>query len=377
MGTKDLEALKLEIQGYRKIYHIRLDLDGAGWGAVILHIISLLRYCDRENYYPVVDLDGDCINAYFDSAHGNNTWHQYFEPVMPLSSGELLKYLPELDQENLIHRLSSEEAKKICVEHDDSVYSYTFGRWRNIKIPDLELWYDHERAKARATIKQYIRPNQPLQQRIDTFIEQHFSAEFTLGLHVRGTDLNYAPVVAPAEYFSHVDQWLKEKPTLKIFLATDQIQYLDVFRERYGDIVIYTNCFRSDNDVAPFNRDEITPFEKGEEVMLDILLLSRCDFLIKSSSNVSEMAMYFGENLQCLDLAYNKDKAYGEDYTKHWSERGNKAAWDLVRNTELTQVSNEAASQSSSQARHFLFRKYYYRLRAFAGKVLRRLKIIP
>ncbi len=371
MGTKDLEALKLEIQGYRKIYHIRLDLDGAGWGAVILHIISLLRYCDRENYYPVVDLDADCINAYFDAAHGNNTWQQYFEPVMSLSSDELLKYLPELDQAGLIHRLSSEEAKKICVEHDDSIYSFTFGRWRNTNIPDLDQWYQNERDKARQTVQKYVRPHTQLQEKVDAFVTRHFEKDFTLGLHVRGTDMFYAPVVAPAEYFPHVDKWIRQHPQLKIFLATDQIQYLEVFIDRYGDRIIYSDCFRSDNEVAPFNRVEISPFVKGEEVMMDILLLASCNFLIKSSSNVGEMAIYFNDDLNCLDLGYKKEKAYGEDYGKLWGIKNNKAAWDLVRKTDLNKLSSESASQSKMQIVQFLLRKGCIYLRAMAGTILR------
>ena len=138
MGTQTIETLKEAIFGHRQIYHMRMDLDGAGLGAIILHVISLLRYCERENLYPVVDFDADCVNAYFDPQYGNNTWHQYFEPVQPISSDELRSHIKELENQSLIHRLSSDEAKKICVEHDDSVYSFTFGRWRDQHIPKVK-----------------------------------------------------------------------------------------------------------------------------------------------------------------------------------------------------------------------------------------------
>lgn len=373
MGTQTIETLKEAIFGHRQIYHMRMDLDGAGLGAIILHVISLLRYCERENLYPVVDFDADCVNAYFDPQYGNNTWHQYFEPVQPISSDELRSHIKELENQSLIHRLSSDEAKKICVEHDDSVYSFTFGRWRDQHIPDLDQWYAHERAKARETVSKYIKPNTSLSAKVDDFVAQHFSNDFTIGLHVRGTDLHYAPIVAPAEYFPHVDRWIEEQPKLKIFLATDQLQYLEVFQKQYCDRVIFIDCFRSDNDVAPFNRTEISPFTKGEEVMMDMLLLSRCDFLIKSSSNVGEMALYFNENLSCLDLGYKKVKAYGEDYGKLWGVRNNKAAWNLVKKTNLDKIDSSSASQSTLQTVLFLFRKAYINLKASCGMILRKL----
>ena len=36
---------------------------------------------------------------------------------------------------------------------------------------------------------------------------------------------------------------------------------------------------------------------KGKQVLLDTLMLSRCDFLLKSASSVSEFAIYFNPQL--------------------------------------------------------------------------------
>ena len=45
------------------------------------------------------------------------------------------------------------------------------------------------------------------------------------------------------------------------------------------------------------DRDAGRAHAKGVEVLLDTLLLSKCDFLLKSASAVSEFALYFNPHL--------------------------------------------------------------------------------
>ena len=371
MSISDFKELKQGIKGYEKIYHLKINMEGAGLGAIILHVISLLRFSDRENLYPVVDLDQKFDNAYFDADYGNNLWHQYFEPVLSISSQHLKEHSHHPQMQSLIYTLDTKEAHKICEEHDDSVYSFTFGRWRHLEDLDLDEWYQHQRVKARETVKKYIRPNKALRTKVDQFVRIHFTTGFTLGLHVRGTDMAYAPVVDPAEYFPHIDKCIEENPDLKIFLATDQAQYVTVFEEKYANRVLSINALRSEDEIPPFLMEESTPFKKGEDVMMDILLLSKCDFLIKSSSNVSEMALYFGENLKCLDLAYKKTKAYGEDFGVFWDLLTTKPAWSLVGNTDLNEIAEDASSQSFRQQIAFLKRKLTINLRLLPMRMLK------
>eukprot|EP00966_Prymnesium_polylepis_P194718 4513965-Prymnesium_polylepis.1 len=49
---------------------------------------------------------------------------------------------------------------------------------------------------------------------------------------------------------------------------------------------------------------------RGMQVLLDSLLLSRCDYLIKSNSAVSEFAIYFNPRLVDASYDFNiKDRA--------------------------------------------------------------------
>ena len=43
-------------------------------------------------------------------------------------------------------------------------------------------------------------------------------------------------------------------------------------------------------------------YRKGEDVLIDCLLLSRCNYLLKCTSAVGEFATYFEPSLSCIDL---------------------------------------------------------------------------
>lgn len=355
---------------YDKICPIRVDIPGAGFGAVILTTLNMVRYCERYNYYPVVSYDKDCKTAFFDPKEGKELWEQYFEPVMPLSYENLGEEISgNQDLTNKLFSLTSEEAIKISEENPDSIYSFPFGKWRSENIGDLDAWYATQRAKGRETMGRYVKPKAHIQKQVEDFYQKQFSNSFVLGLHIRGTDLHYAPVVSPAEYFPHIDVYVEKEPSLRIFLATDQAQYIPVFEERYGDKVVYSDCFRSDNEVAPFLRKELSPYQKGEDVLLDILLLSRTDFLIKGSSNVGEMALYFNPLLDCLDLGYKKDKAFGQSYDKDWDNYTNPPAWKLVSKRGVDYLAKDTDSQSITQRIWYLIRSMAKRLRIFLGKI--------
>lgn len=352
---------------YDRIYPIRIDLAGAGFGAMLLITMNQLRFSERNNLYPVVAFDAACQNAFFDKNYGNNMWHQYFEPVMPLSS-ESLQSLKITDTEKLFTQ-TSQAAIEVSETDPDSIYPYPFGKWRFEEIKDLDGWYALQRKKGRETIARYIKPKAAITTQVNAFYDKNLKGSFVLGVHIRGTDLHYAPPVSPAEYFEPIGEYLVKHPDLKILLATDQKQYIEIFKQKFGNKVYFTNSFRSDNEIAPFNRTELSSYQKGEDVLLDILLLAKSDFLIKGASNVGEMAMYFNNKLQCLDLAYKKTKAYGQRYDKGWDNMTNQPAWKLVSKKGLKEIAKDAFLQNKLQEIMYELRKLTKRVRVGLGRV--------
>ncbi|MDR3550121.1 MAG: hypothetical protein P4L31_01810, partial [Candidatus Babeliales bacterium] len=59
-----------------------------------------------------------------------------------------------------------------------------------------------------------------------------------------------------------------------------------------GRKIIYYDCFRSDNG-NPLHFRKPSPGQLGQDVLIEALLLSRCNALVHTYSNVSTGALYF------------------------------------------------------------------------------------
>lgn len=370
---------------YRSVYVLRMNLNGAGFGSMLLQTLNQIRYCERNGFLPVVNYDRYCNSYFFDKRYGNNMWAQYFEPLVPpYDFSTILHYCHDPEHPlttSALHNLDDAEMLHICEHHEDSIYSFTFADWRDNPPADLESWYADQRVKGQKTFSSYIGVRCSIRDRADNFWNKHFTDHQVLGVHIRGTDLMYAPPVSPAEYFDFIDRWLEAQTRPKLFLATDQVQYLSTFCERYGDLVISYNCSRSSDETVPCNLKGVSPFKKGEDVLIDMLLLSKANFLIKGASNVGEFALYMNPELQCVDLSINKRFAFGQDYGKGWNggiPEQTKPAWLLIKNTDLSTLSHQAKKQTRWQAIGYKFRPYYSLPVKFGRRiinVLRRLTV--
>ncbi len=343
----------------KSFFLIQPPLKHAGFSACLLTVLNYVRHCEREGLTPVVHIDDACGTRFLDSKYGGNVWEQYFEPVGAYSSSDLQRMLADPACAQIaseLHRVDASIAAQIKT-NSDSIFTWMFGHWRT-DIPDnLTAWFEEQRKKGRETVRSYVRIKPHILEKVDHFFDLYMKGRHMLGVHIRGTDLHYAPPVSPAEYFESIERYLEDNPDAHIFLATDQVQYLELIKKRYGSIVHHYDCLRSSTSTAPFNSKAGSPYQKGEDVLIDVLLLSRCDFLIRGASNIPEMAIFFSENLESKDLSLDKRFAFGQDYLSRWSSLATRPAWEMIKNTDLEQVSKYAGSQSTLQKLAYEWRR--------------------
>lgn len=330
---------------------IKPPLKHAGFSACLLTVLNYVRYCEREGLSPVVHIDGSCDTRFLDPEYGDNVWEQYFEPVGEYSSADLQRILADPAGAQIASKLRHVDPSIVShiKTNPDSIFTWTFGHWRTDIPEDMPAWFEQQRRKGRETVRRYVRIKPHILEKVDHFYDNYLQGRHVLGVHIRGTDLHYAPPVSPAEYFESIEQYLEDHPDAYIFLATDQVQYLELIKKRYGNIVLYYDCLRSSTSTAPFNSKTGSPYQKGEDVLIDILLLSRCDFFIRGASNVPEMAIFFSDRLASKDLSLAKRFAFGQDYFDRWASLATRPAWEMIKNTDLEQVSKYAATQSTLQ----------------------------
>ena len=343
----------------RPILLIKPPLIGAGFGACLLTALNYIRYCEREGLTPVVHIDASCNTRFLDPDWGDNVWEQYFEPVGPYSSETLQRMLADPAHARQVWDLRHvDDSMPAKINADrDSIFSWTFGQWRTDAPEDIEAWFEEQRRKGRETIRKHVRVKPHVMQKVDAFVESEMRGRYILGVHIRGTDLHYAPPVSPAEYFEPIEGYLEAHPGTAIFLATDQLQYLEVMQKRYGRRVLSYDCLRSATSTAPFEMKVGSPYQKGEDVLIDILLLSKCEFMIRGASNVPEMALYFNPEIVSLDLSLKRRFAFGQDYGERWSPLATRPAWEMMGKTDLERVPDDASSQDLRQRARYEWRR--------------------
>lgn len=307
---------RLVFGAYDKILVIKINHPHAGFFAYFIFALNQLRYCERHNFFPVVyfgEKSGPGDNAYFDQQHGANMWDYYFEPVAGLSYADVQGMVNDpqsgLCQSDLME-LTSEDLWYLHLFDPASIYGYTYGRYRHKQEYDAD-WYEAQRFKARDCVEKYVRIKEPIRRIVEEFYDANMVGRTVLGVHMRGTDKgvavassNVQRIVGPDAYIEEIDRYLSDHPRCRIFLATDQTQFLEMMTQRYGDRLLYRDAKRSSTALNPFQVRDGEGYRKGEEALVDCLLLSKCDFLLKCTSHLSETAMYFNPDLKCLDLNY-------------------------------------------------------------------------
>lgn len=272
----------------------------AGFCALITYALNGVRRALELNRLPVVLFDAEHNPRFHDPARGPNVWEYFFEPVAGLSYADLQER--QAAEGWAIHQFTFHEILRHHLHDPDRLATF----WAYEEPADPAAWMAAKRALGRHMVSKYVRVKPDVREKADAFFRDHLEGSYSIGVHIRGTDFAYAEPIAPEMYFdgirSHVRGLAHE--AYKIFLATDQQQFVDRFRAEFGDRLVVSDCLRSATAVAPFNLAiERSPYRLGEEVLLDVLVLSRSNYLFKGPSAVGEYAMWFGPELVCTDFA--------------------------------------------------------------------------
>jgi len=94
-----------------------------------------------------------------------------------------------------------------------------------------------------------------------------------------------------------------EKPeNFKIFVATDNQAFLDCMKQTFGNRVCYLEMERSTDDQPIHTQRKLNGYVKGEEALLDCLILSKSAFLFRTASNLNNASLMFNPSLPSFPL---------------------------------------------------------------------------
>ncbi len=242
-----------------------------GMFSVFCSVAGFLDMYDKGKYAGI-EVNFEDKGLYYDPVHGPNWWNYYCEPIRFGST-----------KRAEVKRFSEAEiGERAC--HTE---------------------YNLSRERVHELIEKYIKVKKNILTKVDDFVDKYFDGRYVIGIHYRGTDKrNEAPRIP----YATVDHWVREclqegkgkKPIF--FVATDEQEFLDHMIEKFPDRVVYTNSERSRNGQPVHLFGNGSPYEKGEQAIVDALLLSKCKVLIRTSSNLSLWSTYFNPNLEVILL---------------------------------------------------------------------------
>ena len=247
--------------------------DGRNASGLFSEVASVLGFLDHFEHWRRA-YDGVTIDfsrgLYFDPAVGPDWWRYYFEPV---AIGNSSTPITPVDQ--AFHDLCANRVERHM-----------------------------SRERGAALIARYIAPAAKVREIADGFARRHWAGSGAIGVHYRGTDKSVdAPRVDYHEVEQRVRQRLREAgPSSKVFVATDEQDFIEFMRERFQGTVTYQEMFRSKDGRAI---DVVNPdgnYLKGLHAVVDCLLLSRTTFLVRTASNLSLIATFMNVDLPVVML---------------------------------------------------------------------------
>ena len=304
----------------KMIVSMNHTMDPAGFFVYLEFVINGILYCNLYNdfYVPIPEVIFDeheyckkilIKNPYFENKYGNNMWDYFFYMKKENDPNEEYElYNPFISNHNFwseIHH-GNQHIPNIKTHPRGSEYELC-RLYGEPYTKNIHQWYYNNRLLANKIINEYISIKQFVLDNVNDQWSRFFDpTDYVIGIHVRGTDKVWGgKKILPNDYMPFIDKISSRHKNVKIFLATDDPDYIRPIVEKYGNIVKYTNAQRDKENIFLSNKG--SNYHKGLEVLTDSLLLSKCNFLIKSSSAVSEFAIYFNLDLHnnSINLQYN------------------------------------------------------------------------
>lgn len=257
-----LEELKMITQ----IPNSSLD---RGLFSFILQHISNCRELYGKNFVSNFDLRFK--TSYFDDKILNkNTWEYFIDVDTDLSISE--------------NTISDIWIGKI------NFYGYDFN-------------YDNvdERIIAKDIINKHVKFNKDILNSVNYFFDNKMKDLKVLGIHKRGTDISiHHDKLDIDTYFSEIDLIKSEYDV--ILLCTDELLVVDIFKNRYDNIITFESKTLSENKNIPSFKYRKDGYLMGFEVIVESILLSKSDFLLKTSSNVSNFSLLYNPFLKYKNI---------------------------------------------------------------------------
>lgn len=156
-------------------------------------------------------------------------------------------------------------------------------------------------------IWKYIPVREEIQLKVEAFAHEYFYGKKPLGVHFRGTDkASEAPRVSWEYAKRAIANYLATHDEIGcLFVSSDEPPFIDYIKKEFGSMAVcdFDDVEKSRNGEAiHMSNAGGNNYYKGEEALINCLLLARCHALIKTASLFSAWASVFNPHLPVILL---------------------------------------------------------------------------
>lgn len=260
----------------KTIYFINCASKKLGFFAVQRALLMAFLFAERCGYIPVVSLKDEFVYEENGAVNGTREPFEYYYQQPGNISVESAMKSAKVIFYNKVHF----QMMELCLTGIYGVYDVN----------------DDFFNAAAAMQRKYIKLNIKTENFIESNIKKLFRDKKVLGVHVRGSDFkrnfNIHPVrVTAQEYAFQVKEIMEaNKSWDKVFLATDDDEAIDIFKQTFGNQVLYYEDVirtRGQKSVAFSNTErKAHHYKLGLEVLRDMYSLASCQGLVGGISQV-------------------------------------------------------------------------------------------
>ena len=275
-----------------KIFYVIRRSPGAGLFSNLIYVLNHLDIANKHNFIPVIDMENyPTIYNERKSINGTkNSWLYYFEPVSKYSIEDVYKSKNVILSKNRFY----------------DVFSHKIYNKKNL----LKL-------SKNIVIKKNIKS------KADNFIRNTQLNKYkTLGIHYRGTSYkdaaNHPFPPTYKQLVKKIDSLDVKNKFDKIFFSTEDKGMFDRIAKKYKNKIFFYNSFRSKKDDAfkkycrPNHR-----FKLGEEILIESLILSKCNTFLFVETNVSAFVRFLKVKNQIL-IPFNNGINSSNAFVAKW-----------------------------------------------------------
>lgn len=232
--------------------------------------LFIFQYCECKGLSADIRLTGD---IYLDSTRGPNWLKYYFDAYTPIAQEKIDKRVRYTKKISDFKEMGPPIASELTVPEGSRI------------------------------LHKHLIPKSNMTSLVDTFWRNLYVDEPVLGVHFRGTDKSSeAPRVSWRHCLTVVKNYLRNHNA--VFVASDEERFIRFMKKSLTEVPVfsYDDHYRSWDHRPVHTAIEGGGYEKGEDALVNCLLLAKCSTLVRTTSFLSAWASIFNPDLKVILL---------------------------------------------------------------------------